>query len=407
MSVAEPTLAERLPARVDATAQLLLLLAREALTADQRERAASLVRGIEDWQELTAFAKANKSLPFVFKHFSAMPKALFPDDLLPAMHAAVRRMAMSQLALLASMRQFHATCVAPLRAEYVYIKGPALAGLYYEQPVLRHCSDVDILVHPRDFGRVAQAAVQRGDRFVFPTEPPSFATDPADIDFMIRHSDVIMSLDASGTLFELHRHIEKTTPIFSEVELIRSAQMAPQGGARIATLSTAWQFIYICYHHSRHYWSRLHWVADLHALQAHHSFDRSEVIALAQSIGLTRTVEAAMEFASLTDKPELWGSALGTTPAGAFLDACLRGLPGDSAFEIEEWKDSFLLDFANPWQVEPRRKHLLWIRSALRRMQPNCHQYAQKRRPKSLEWLYSVENFTVLTGNALKRVGLS
>jgi len=393
------------PLRLDAAAQLMLLLAREKLSDDQKDRARHLTKQVSDWAEFTRFSVQNRSIGFAFKHLSAMPKALFPAGLLAAMQAEVRHMAMAQMALTASMKRFHAHCVAPLNVDHVYIKGPALAGLYYQQPILRPCSDVDILVSTKDFARVARAALNRGDRFLFPSDPPDFDANPTDIDFMIRHSDVIMSFDTTGTLFEIHRHMEKTTPIFPEADLIRSAQLAPIGEVLVPTLSTAWQFIYICYHHSRHCWSKLHWVADLHALQAHPSFDRAEIVALARSIGLAPTVEAALEFAYLTDKPDLWESHLGVTPAGMFLDACLRGLPGDSVFEIEEWHNSFLLDFVNPWQYEPGHKYRLWMKSALRRLQPNCYQYAEKRRSKVMEWLYYVENAATLAGNALKRVG--
>jgi hypothetical protein len=65
----------------------------------------------------------------------------------------------------------------------------------------------------------------------------------------------------------------------------------------------------------------------------------------------------------------------------------------------------FLFDFANPWQYEPHRKYILWARSALRRLQPGCYQYARKRRPKSGEWLYYVENAAALSGNIFKRAG--
>ena len=393
------------PARTDAMAQLMLLLARETLDARQTDRAQALARQIEDWTEFVSYSVNNRSIGLVHKHLDAMPQGLLPNGLVAQTRAIARRIAMEQMAVAASMRRFHVDCVGPLQAQHVYIKGPALAALYYRQPMLRPCGDVDILVSARDYERVARAALARGDRFLFPSEPPEFATDADDLDFMIRRSDVIMSYDSSGTLFEIHRHIEKTTPIFPERELLSSSRIVRVNGADVATLSTAWHYVYVCYHHSRHFWSRLHWVADLHAIQGHESFDREAVLEIARSIGLLGTVEAALDFAALTDKPEAWAPQLGVSPAGTFLDACLRGLPGDSAFELEGWSDMFLFDFANPWQYDPRRKYLLWARSALRRLQPECYQYARKRRPRSLEWLYYLENMGALSGNLLKRAG--
>jgi hypothetical protein len=406
MPTADPTPTQNPPPRTDATAQLLLLLAREDLGAEQTERARSLACQILDWTELVQYAVQNRSIGFVHKHFEAALKDLLPGDLLSATRAVVRQSAMQQMALMASLRRFHTDCVASSGARHVYIKGPALAATYYAQPVLRPCSDVDVLVSADDYARVARASLARGDRFLFLSDPHEYATTQADIDFMIRHSDVIMTYDAAGTLFEIHRHLEKTTPIFPERKLLRSTQTIPVAGVDVATLTTAWHFVYVCYHHSRHFWSHLHWVADLHAMRAHGSFNRDEVLALARSVGLGPTVEAALDFAELTDRPEQWPAALGLTAGGVFLDACLRGLPGNSEFELEGWKDMFLFDFANPWQYDPRRKHVLWARSALRRLQPDCYQYAKKRRPKSLEWLYYLDNAAALSGNIFKRLRL-
>jgi hypothetical protein len=387
-------------------ARLMLLLARENLDARQAELAQTLARQVSDWREFVSYAIKNRSICFVQKHLEKMPGDLFPAGLLTETRLIVRRIVMDQIALTASLRRFHVGCVAPTGARYAYIKGPALAQLYYDQPMLRPCGDIDILVWTGDYVRVARTAHAHGNRFLFPSDPPDFVTSTADLDFMIRRSAVINSYDASGTLFEIHRHIEKTTPIFPEHKLLRSTQMVRVGGADVATLSTAWHFVYVCYHHSRHFWSRLHWVADLHAIQAHASFNRDEVMAIARSIGLAATVEAALEFSAVTDKPDEWPGMLGVTPGGIFLDSCLRGLPGDSAFEHENWKDMFLFDFANPWQYDRRRKYILWARSALRRLQPGCHQYARKRRPRPLEWIYYLENAAALSRNLLKRSGL-
>lgn len=383
----------------------MLLLARENIDERQAELARSLTRQITNWPEFLSYAAQNRGLGFFFNHLSSMPGGLLPEGLLSEMRATVRRSAAKQMAVTTSMRRFHADCIAPVGAQHAYVKGPSLAAQFYNQSILRPCSDVDILVSKADFARVARAALARGDRLLFPSDSPHIATKAAELDFMIRHSDVIMSFDESGTLFEIHKHLEKSTPIFSERRLLREATNVRVGDADVRVLSTAWHFVYACYHHSRHFWSRLHWVSDLHAMQSHHSFDREEVLDLAKSIGLLATIEAALEFADLTDKPETWNSVLGLTRGGIFLDACLRGLPGNSAFELEGWENMFLFDFANPWQYDRGRKYVMWARSALRRLEPGCHQYAKRPRPRHLEWLYTFDNLLALSGNLSKRAG--
>jgi Uncharacterised nucleotidyltransferase len=149
------------PPRTDATAQLMLLLARERLDEKQANLAQELVSQIEDWPKFVRFSVDNKSIGFVHKHLEAMPSGLLPAGLPVETRAVARRFAMDQMAIAAALRRFHLACVAPFNARHVYIKGPALAALYYDQPVLRPCGDIDILVGPADYARVAQAALAR------------------------------------------------------------------------------------------------------------------------------------------------------------------------------------------------------------------------------------------------------
>jgi hypothetical protein len=116
-------------------------------------------------------------------------------------------------------------------------------------------------------------------------------------------------------------------------------------------------------------------------------------------------VKAALSFAELTSEPQSWPTHLAQTPGGIFLDAALRGLPGDSAFELESWDAMFLFDFGDQWQFDSKRKFVFWAQSALRRIQPNIYQYLKHRRPRQLEWLYRLENIFTLIGNLVKRIG--
>jgi hypothetical protein len=394
------------PVRLDPTARLLVLLARDVLEAELAETARALIAKITDWPEFARLAHDNFSLPFAYKHLSALGLAQTEPQLMAELRMLTMRVTMSNLKWQKAMIAFHQACIAPIGARHAYIKGPALGARYYSDAGMRLCRDIDVLVPPGDFAAVARRALDHGYRFVTSFDGPiSFAEDPQDIDFMLRHGDVISMLNCDGYLFELHRHIEKMTPLFPVKGIIESSCLAKLGPCDISTMSTEWLFNYTAYHHSRHFWSKLHWVADLHAIMSHPSFDQARVLQLASEIGIAATVEATMAFADLTNRPESWEAALQSKSHGAvFLDACLRGLPGDSAYEFGKWKDMFLFDFEDTWQIDAGRKHRFWAGSALRRLEPHPTQYFENRRSRPFEFLYVIENAMALSQNLLKRM---
>jgi hypothetical protein len=218
--------------------------------------------------------------------------------------------------------------------------------------------------------------------------------------------DCIAVFDNNNVTVEMHKFLEKTVPIFPKKQLLRESQSVQISGRSMQTLSLPWHFCYIIYHHSRHFWSSLNWVADIHAMMAHEDFSRPQVSEFAAGIGLSPMIDAALEFADLTDKPDAWSDAIGSTSGGRFLESCLRGLPGDGAHEREMTGKMFLVDFEGEWQFDQSRKFTFWLRSALHRLQPTLWQYRENRLPPSLQWLYYLENLRNLSGNALKRMSL-
>lgn len=391
--------------RFDATAKLLVLLARDTIPPSLVPRAHALVAQVSDWPELVRLAHDNFSLPFVYKHLNALGLGRSHPELMAGLRSLSLRLTMANLKWQQALIAFHETCINPLHARHSYIKGPALAARYYSDAGLRLCRDIDVLILPRDFAAVAARALDNGFRLVASLHPQLiFVTDAQDIDFMLRHGDVISMFDRNGHLFELHRHIEKMTPIFPSGKVVGSACPTRLGPSELSMMTSEWLFNYIAYHHSRHFWSKLHWVADLHAITGHPSFDREAALALARRIGIAATVEATLEFADLTNRPEDWDLALRRPGRGAMLlDACLRGLPGDSAYEFSKWKNMFLFDFEDSWQIDIGRKYRFWAGSALRRLEPQPAQYFENRRSRPFEFLYTLENALALSRNLIKR----
>jgi Uncharacterised nucleotidyltransferase len=393
------------PVRLDATARLLVLLARHALDAEARARVLALVDKVEDWPEFVALAQRNFALPLAYHHFSQLGLGATRPDVMAMIRPAAIGLTLQNLGWQFALRRFYRTCLEPIAARHVFFKGPVLGARYYPDAGLRICRDIDVLVAEADFDAVARRALAAGYRFILGIAPLTYADDPQDIDFVIRRADVIAVHDPDGFLFDIHRRIEKLTPLFSAQQILDVAEPVQIGPASVGTMAIDWLFCYLAYHHSRHFWSKLHWVADIHAVSADPAFDRARVLDLARRLGIARTVEATLAFAALTSRPEDWAEALHEkAPGAAFLEGCLRGLPGDSAFEFSQWKGMFLFDFEADWQIDYGRKYRFWALSALRRLEPNLTQYLANRRPRALEFLYTLDNMRALGGNALMRL---
>ena len=126
--------------------QLLLLVSRERLSADQRARATELAGGVDDWEAFLRIASQALGLCLVHSSLSSLPTGTVPPDVLAAMRKGSRVQVAHSLLIEATYRHFMSECLAPSGAAHVFFKGPALSARYYDTPAHRPCRDVDVLV---------------------------------------------------------------------------------------------------------------------------------------------------------------------------------------------------------------------------------------------------------------------
>ena len=186
--------------------------------------------------------------------------------------------------------------------------------------------------------------------------------------------------------------------------MIATAETVVLAGTPLKTLSGPQHFVYVAYHHSRHFWSSLHWVADIDAMLRSSRCNRDEIRAIADEIGIRPTVEAAIEFHELLSRPGLWGASVPLeTGGGQFLKACLLNLDQNLDFEKQLRVGMPFSDFMSAWQISPGRQNSLWANSWHRRMRPSVSQYLDNPHPPSLYWIYRVQNLFELARNAVLR----
>ena len=132
------------------------------------------------------------------------------------------------------------------------------------------------------------------------------------------------------------------------------------GGAPIRVVRGPDFFTYLCRHHTRHHWARLHWIADLDAIFHSPGFDLASAQAQAKRRGFGRTVEAACAIHRAAAEPEPWNAAFDDPFAREVFRCCLLNLEGDYERERELRAAFPTTDI----DIEPARR---WLRQALRR----------------------------------------
>lgn len=366
---------------------LLLLLSRIELSEAQDQAVLALSAQVDDWRRLAYHAERRFVLPLVHRHLRRLAPPGLPAEQMEAMRSRCLGIAMHILRLVAAQQRMVRELLLPLGIPYLLFKGHVIAARYYGDPGLRFYRDVDLLVPSRNMGALIEAALERGYTF---HNTDVMKPDRADLKFTMQLSRVVSLVSPDGVLFEIHGRLDKSGMIYDTDELLAAAEVMPFADGSLAVMPTAEHFVYACMHHTVHLWSRLHWLADLDAMQRHPSFDLDAVRACAARRGLTTTVESCLELYRACSQPEPWNDpALG--PRGReLLDALLLNLRGDHEVEGALWSRRVAPDFAFEWQTTTAHRLRCWARKHWLRIHPSYHDYRSLPLPPQWHWVYYV-----------------
>jgi hypothetical protein len=146
--------------------------------------------------------------------------------------------------------------------EVLFVKGAALAQLAYGDPALKHCRDIDLLVHPRD----AEHAFQRLRAEGYVAAGPEGDLDEAQRRTLYRlRKDVELTHPERRLNVELHWRLVDNPALLQDVGLGSPTQEVTVLDGRLRTLADSQLFAYLCVHGATHSWFRLKWLADLNA----------------------------------------------------------------------------------------------------------------------------------------------
>jgi hypothetical protein len=373
------------PQSPDAALRLLILLARLELSEAQREAALTLCSGIQAWHEVASLAERQLMLPLVYRHLHELsPPTLSPAD---AAHLRQRVLSCVQRNLLVAGEQQRLVgeILDPLGIPYLFFKGPALAARYYDDPAMRSCRDIDLLVPRQRCAELLQSALQHGYR---PLDPEALAPDGQSLAFALRTKAVVSLVSPAGVCIEVHHDIDRGAGIYQSDALLESRVAHQSGDALLYSMPTSELFVYICLHHTRHYWSHLHWLVDLDAIQRHPDFDAAAAYACAERRGLASTFNACMEFYRALAAPEPEHSSHLSPRSREMLEACFTTLQGGLEAELALRRQRPAREFGFTWQTTPAYRWESRIREWLSPLQPGYIDYRFLPLPYRWQWLY-------------------
>jgi len=269
-------------------------------------RLAQAASQVKDWAAVAQLARHHLMVPMVRARLQTLPPCTQRApamDTLADLHRNITRRTLLQIAELQHLVSHH---LEPQGIRYVAIKGLTLAACYYGDAMLRQGRDIDLLIDPSRLYELVVDLIKHGYKLKAQAE----IHNDADLRAFCAMEYEVGLFSPRGVLIELHRQLDATGSQYpaSPVQLFEMARPVTLRDRPYEALPTNELFIYICYHHSQHQWSRLHWMADLDALLTHPSFDRETLLDRARSLGMEPLVLAVLDLHAVM----LGGRALDT-----------------------------------------------------------------------------------------------
>ena len=367
---------------ISTSAQLLLMCARESLDKEQREVLQQLCKQIEDWSVVVQQARFRLIVALVYHHLSRMPRGLVPEPVIDELKNSARRVTFRGLKMTAVHHRLVNDVLLPLKIPYLFFKGPSLAYTFYREPALRQFRDIDLLIPRRYMVVVGQRLRTLG----FQPYPDSRFASDSGLHFQQRFIGMMDWISPEGVLVEVPSSLDDWDRLPTD-ELITNADHVKLGALSIPVPSSTDLFCYLCKHHTRHHWARLHWIADLNVIRDHESFDLQAIRKRAEHRDLKRTVDAALAIQRAVALPEPWEAKFSDPFAHELFRHCLTNLDGDFAQELA-LRESFP---ATSIDIDPavrRKKH--WVDRNFSRFRPRQEDFLQLPLSSRWQWLYYV-----------------
>jgi len=369
----------------DPNFQLLLLLSRLNLSQKQIQMASELIPLVHDWEGFTYQASERFVLPLVHGHLSRWWKDQIPPPYLDVMKLYSLRALQHNLNITSEFKNIVRDVLSPLGIPHLCFKGPTLAYQFYHEPAQRLCRDVDILVSKSDLPRILQYALNNGYQ---PHDPKQLAPDAESVAFVAYHQKVVTLLSPRNVAVEFHTKIDNTGSVFDAKQMIDKRQPITINTVDTCVMPISELFVYLCWHHTKHYWSRLHWLVDITAMKAHKDFNIDEVMACAKRHALVSTVRSCLEMVDFFSAPTVNDIEDLTPNTRELVRTAILAMHGDIEYEHSLSRKKPTPDFSFAWQTNSTHIWQWRLTGWTRIFRPTYENYAAWPLARRWQWLY-------------------
>lgn len=366
--------------------QLLLICARPVLSPQLRAVLRKLSSLSLNWGKVLNGARCNFIAALASKHLIETAADLLPAPVITELTRLRRQNAMRSLEIARIQRFLVEEILEKQNSRQVFIKGATLSHQYYGDMHLRQYRDIDLLLDEASVFAAGTELIQQ--RYVV-TNPAWQRSRSQDLAAFCRYNSVLELRSPSGIQVELHRTLDNSGCVFSTHDYLSSSVLRQVDGTQLNVLPCTELFVYLCFHHSKHQWSSLHWCADLEAFWQHSEMDHSHVLKLARHLGLVSTIQESWKLRSDLEELAICGELSSGRTHSRFLADCLKALKlSTRAPGTDPVRASAELprepDFPYSWQKSPAYR---W-RFQVARCHPSAVDYDAWPLPLRWHWLY-------------------
>ena len=145
--------------------------------------------------------------------------------------------------------------------DFIALKGPLLGYLYYPDPTLRECNDIDILVKEEQVDQTVEVLKTLG----YVLTNPIWYTPRQKKAYLENFQHYCFSHSETGLQLELHWRLSADFKLFDLLHLQQTQRFRQieVGNKHFSYLMPTDNFIYLCVHGSTHRWKRLFWIMDI------------------------------------------------------------------------------------------------------------------------------------------------
>ena len=270
--------------------QLCLLLLRGEFSPAVQKQALELLDAPLRWPLLLRDARRYQILPLLYRNLKTLDFPGIPDDTRSELANAFQVNAIRNQLFARELARI-LRLLGDARIPVMPLKGLALAESLYEDPALRVCADIDILVPTKNVVDAFHLIVSSGYRSEF--------AHSSLLDLVARYGkDCVLMREDSICTYPLELHCGLMWGGLLERNLLdeiwAQADRKAFCGVPAWALSPSWEFLYLAVHAARHGWLSLKWFVDLDRLCSRKTINWQSVKEKAQLLGWEDAVRSSL-----------------------------------------------------------------------------------------------------------------